>query len=97
MNGNLVIKNAAQLVTCSGFAAKKGKAMADLHVIEDGAVMIKEGVIESVGRTAEMEKQLKESRPSRFEFDIIDARGKAVLPGFVDSHTHLVFGGYRPE
>ena len=30
-------------------------------------------------------------------FTIIDAAGKAVLPGFVDSHTHLVFGGYRAE
>ena len=33
MNGNMLIKNAAELVTCSGFRAKKGKEMADLHII----------------------------------------------------------------
>jgi len=97
MNGNLMIKNAAQLVTCSGFAAKKGREMADLHIIDDGAVIIKEGVIEAAGPTAEVEKQFKKARADRSGFDIIDARGKAVLPGFIDSHTHLVFGGYRAE
>jgi len=97
MNGNLIIKNAAELVTCSGFAAKKGKDMADLHVIEDGAVLIKEGVIEAVGKTGDIEKRFKETGADHSDFDMIDARGKAVLPGFVDSHTHLVFGGYRAE
>jgi imidazolonepropionase len=97
MNGNLMIKNAAQLVTCSGFAAKKGREMAKLQVIEDGAVIIKEGIIEAAGRTADMEKQFKKGRADRSDFDMIDARGKAVLPGFVDSHTHLVFAGYRAE
>ena len=97
MNGNMIIKNAAELVTCSGFSAKKGKEMADLRIIEDGAVIIKEGVIETVGQNADIEKQFKKSGTDHSEFDIIDARGKAVLPGFVDSHTHLVFGGYRAE
>jgi imidazolonepropionase len=97
MNGNMLIKNAAELVTCSGFSAKKGKAMADLHIIEDGAVILKEGLIEAVGQTGDIEKQFKKSGADHSDFDIIDARGKAVLPGFVDSHTHLVFGGYRAE
>ena len=97
MNGNMLIKNASQLVTCSGFSAKKGKEMADLHIIEDGAVVIKEGVIEAVGQSGDIENQLKDNAADLFDFDIIDARGKAVLPGFVDSHTHLVFGGYRAE
>ena len=97
MNGNMIIKNAAELVTCSGFSAKKGEEMADLRIIEDGAVIIKEGVIEAVGQTGDIEKQFKKSGADHSDFDIIDARGKAVLPGFVDSHTHLVFGGYRAE
>ena len=97
MNGNMLIKNAAQLVTCSGFSAKKGKEMADLHIIEDGAVIIREGEIEAVGQSEDIENQFKKSGAGQSDFDIIDARGKAVLPGFVDSHTHLVFGGYRAE
>ena len=97
MNGNMLIKNAAEMVTCSGSSAKKGKEMADLHVIKNGAVIIKEGEIEAVGKTGDIEKQFKKSGADQSDFDIIDARGKAVLPGFVDSHTHLVFGGYRAE
>ena len=97
MNGNLIIKNAAELVTCSGFAAKKGTEMAELKIISDGTVLIKNGIIEAVGRSRDIEQQLKKSDVDQSDFDIIDARGKAVLPGFVDSHTHLVFGGYRAE
>jgi imidazolonepropionase len=97
MNGNMIIKNAAELVTCSGFKAKKGKEMADLHIIKDGAVIIKEGVIAAASKTADIEKQIKKIGADQSDFDIIDAQGKAVLPGFVDSHTHLVFGGYRAE
>ena len=97
MNGNMLIKNAAELVTCSGSSAKQGQEMADLHIIKDGAVIIKEGEIEAVGQTGDIEKQFKEIKAGHSDFDIIDARGKAVLPGFVDSHTHLVFGGYRAE
>ena len=93
----MVIKNANELVTCSGFAAKTGKDMADLHVIKDGAVIIKEGLIEAVGATADIENQFKQSGADHSEFDMIDARDKAVLPGLVDPHTHLVFGGYRAE
>ena len=97
MNGNLIIKNAAELVTCSGFKAKKGQEMADLQIISDGAVVIKEGTIAAVGKTKEIAKQYEKSGVALSDFDIIDARDKAVLPGFVDSHTHFVFGGYRAD
>jgi imidazolonepropionase len=66
--------------------------MADLMVIEDGAVVIKNGTIAAIGPSDEI---LAGFNPTGF--DAIDAKGKAVLPGFVDSHTHLPFGGYRPE
>ncbi len=97
MNGNLIIKNAAELVTCSGFAAKQGREMVDLKIIYDGAVLIKNGVIEATGQSEDIEKRFKKAGADQSDFDMIDARGKAVLPGFVDSHTHLVFGGYRAE
>jgi imidazolonepropionase len=92
MKNNMIIKNAFQIVTCSGFKAKRGKEMSELHVIEDGAVIIEDGIIKAVGKTDEVLKDIDESH-----YTIIDAKEKAVLPGFVDSHTHFVFGGYRAE
>ena len=97
MNGNLIIKNAAELVTCSGFKAKKGREMADLHIIEDGAVVVEEGKIAGVGQTDHVLNEINKTGTDLSTYEIIDAAGKAVLPGFVDSHTHFVFGGYRAE
>ncbi|WP_026476713.1 imidazolonepropionase [Alkaliphilus transvaalensis] len=90
--GNILIKSAAEVVTCSGFKAKGGAEMQDLKVIPNGSVVIEDGVIKAVGLTEEILKQYDESK-----YEVIDATGKAVLPGFVDSHTHFVFGGYRAE
>ncbi|GJQ60826.1 MAG: imidazolonepropionase [Candidatus Scalindua sp.] len=87
-----MIKNASQLVTCSGSRAKQGKAMADLHIIEDGALVVENGVITAVGKSSEVLSRFGQSG-----IESIDATAKAVLPGFVDSHTHFVFGGYRAE
>jgi imidazolonepropionase len=92
MTGNMIIKNASQLVTCSGFKPKCGKDMSDLKIINDGAVVIEKGIIKAVGKTIDILSEFDESK-----FTVIDAGGKAVLPGFVDSHTHFVFGGYRAE
>jgi imidazolonepropionase len=97
MNRNLIIKNASELVTCSGFSAKNGKEMSELGIIADGAVVIEQGKISRVGGTAEVVAELKTSGKDLSGFDTINASGKAVLPGFVDSHTHLVFGGYRAD
>jgi imidazolonepropionase len=97
MNGNLIIKNASELVTCSGFTAKRGRAMSDLGIIADGAVVIEKGRISRVGPTTEVMTEIETSGRDVSAFETIDASGKAVLPGFVDSHTHLVFGGDRAE
>ena len=92
MNGNLIVENAAQLVTCSGFAAKTGDQMSDLGILEKGAVVIEAGTVQFVGYTVDLPGTI-----NRDDFTIIDGTGKAVLPGFVDAHTHFIFGGYRPE
>lgn len=88
--GNIIIKNAAQIVTCSGFSTKKGKEMSNLSIIEDGFVVITNGIITYVGKD---DPHIENTA----DYQIIDATGKAVLPGFVDSHTHFIFGGYREE
>ena len=97
MNGNLIVKNASELVTCSGFAAKKGEEMNELHIVPAGAVAVREGIIAAVGTTDDVLAGLREAGSDLAEFEVIDAKNRSVLPGFIDSHTHLVFGGYRAE
>ena len=92
MNTNLMIIHAAALTTSRGSEAQAGKAMDALEVIPDGALRIEEGTIIAVGPTAEV---MAGGTPDGFT--VIDAGGKAVVPGFVDSHTHFIFGGYRAD
>lgn len=92
MKKNILIKNASEVVTCSGNRAKFGKEMSDIGVIENGSVVIEDGVIKAVGPTDEILKLYDEKN-----YEVIDATNKAVMPGFVDSHTHFVFGGYRAD
>ncbi len=90
--GNLLVKGATEVVTCSGFKAKSGTEMQDLKVIYNGAVVIEDGIIKAVGTTEDILKQYDET-----QYEVIDATGKSILPGFVDSHTHFIFGGFRAE
>ena len=85
------IRNAAELVTCRGAAPKRGAEMADIGLIKNGGVLIHDDVIFAVGTTEELDKLIDDS------YEIVDATGKTVMPGFVDSHTHFIFGGYRAE
>ena len=88
---NIIIKNAAQVVTCSGFEGKRGAEMSNLHVIENGTVIVTDGIISHVLKKGE-------AIPVDVSgYKEIDATGKALLPGFVDPHTHFVFGGHREE
>lgn len=88
---NLIVKKAAQVVTCSGFAGKRAKEMSDLHLIENGTVIVTDGIISHV---LEAETPIPVNQQ---DYTVIEASGKALLPGFVDPHTHFVFGGYREE
>lgn len=65
--------------------------MSNLNVIENGTVVVTDGVISHVLNEGEG-IPVDES-----QYRVIDATGKALLPGFVDPHTHFVFGGYREE
>lgn len=91
MMNSLIIKNAT-ISTPLGRSARKGGQMAHLHTIENGAVIVKDGIITYVGPMSDMPAV---ENPENYQ--VIDAAGRAVLPGFVDSHTHLIFGGYRPD
>ncbi len=89
---SLAVLHASQLITLSGPArARTGKELGNLGIIPDGGLLAADGKITQVGRTPEIENLC------RRETEVVDARGCAVLPGFVDAHTHLVFAGSRLE
>ncbi len=90
MRVDLLITNASELLTMADGpdGPLRGADLAAPGIVEDGAVAIRAGTIEAVGTTAEL--------TARCEPDhTIDAGGCVVLPGFVDPHTHLVFGRTR--
>lgn len=88
----ILIHNANQVVTVASFGdkVKRGRRQGEIFVIEKGSVLIKDEKIEWVGRAIDFNFGLYGD-----EVEIVDATGKVVLPGFVDSHTHLVFAGTR--
>jgi len=88
-----LIMHASELVTCSGFEGKFGvEAMNDIGVIKDGAVAMEDGKITHVGTTEAVLEQIDKD-----DYTLINATGQTVTPGFVDSHTHFIFGGDRAE
>ena len=86
---SLAVLHASQLITVAGPKRPRvGAELAELAVIRDGGMLIREGKIEIVGSSEEVAKNARDA-------EIIDAGGRVVLPGFVDAHTHLVFAGNR--
>jgi imidazolonepropionase len=87
----LLVRGARQLLTMRGPGGpRRGEAMQELGLIPDGAVLIRAGNIVSLGPSRRVEN-LSMARQARE----IDATGRVVAPGFVDSHTHLVCGPAR--
>lgn len=88
----LLIKNLSQIATPLGKKLIKGKDMNNIELIEDGAIYIEEGIIQLVGKTEDIIKKVDITKCK-----VIDGEGKTAVPGFVDSHTHFIFGGYRAD
>src|SRR3954463_11527885 len=86
---SLAVLHASQVVTLTGPKRPRiGAEMSELAIIREGGMLVRDGKIESVGLSDEMEKNVGDA-------EIVDARGRSVMPGFVDAHTHLVFAGNR--
>lgn len=92
MSSSLLITGASQLLTLRGRAPRRGKALSDLGILRNGALLIRDGVIAAVGARSKVEA-LPEARAA----EKIDVGGRVVLPGFVDSHTHLIHAASRVE
>jgi len=88
----LAIVNCAQVVTLAGPARPRvGPEMRRLGIVAPGGLLIRDGLIEQVGSTQEIEKFVDN------DCEVVDADGRIVLPGFVDAHTHPVFAGTRVD
>lgn len=87
--GEILIKNLASLATNTGNKGKGGKEMGNIVELLHPWVLIKDGIIHKIGGE-ELQDLAKDAK-------VLDGTGKTLLPGFVDPHTHLIFGGTREE
>jgi len=88
----LLITGASQLLTLRGRGPRRGADLSNLGIIKDGALLVRDGLIAAVGTRAKIE-----SLPESSAADKLDLGGRIALPGFVDSHTHLVHAASRAE
>jgi imidazolonepropionase len=92
LSNPLLITGALQLLTLRGRGPRRGSALANLGIIKDGALLVRGGKIAALGTRATMEALPEASAAER-----LDLGGRVVLPGFVDSHTHLIHAASRAE
>lgn len=86
----LAVLHASQLVTLAGpKRARVGSELGNLSIVSDGALLVRDGLIAATGASDMIGRQI----PA--DAEVVDATGCIILPGFVDAHTHLVFGGNR--
>jgi imidazolonepropionase len=85
-----LLTNCCEILTLRGPAPRRGRALADPRILRDGALLVREGRIAAIGPRRHIER-LPESRRARK----LDLHGRVVLPGFVDSHTHLIHASSR--
>ena len=71
---------------------RRGNSLSNLGLVKDGAILVRDGKIVAVGPRAQMERRAAAKFADKF-----DLGGRVVLPGFVDSHTHLIHAASRAE
>jgi imidazolonepropionase len=92
LSENLLITGASQLLTLRGSAPRRGNSLSNLGIVKDGALLVRDGKIAAVGTRAQVE-----TREDTRAAEKLDVGGRVVLPGFVDSHTHLIYAASRAE
>ena len=83
----MLIHSASQLLILSG-GPQRGRDLGKLNILDNGAILMRDEKIVAVGSTDE----LRASYPNE---PALDASGCVVMPGFVDPHTHVIWGGDR--
>jgi imidazolonepropionase len=92
-SADLVVRRIGVLATLAGPVPRVGAALADVGTIRDAALAASAGRIVYAGPEADLERNVSVAVGAL----ALDAAGGAVVPGFVDSHTHVVFAGDRDE
>ncbi len=92
LSGSLLITGASQVVTVRGRGPRRGAALSNLGIVKNGAVLVRDGRIATVGVCSKVE-----ALPEAGDAEKLDVEGRVVLPGFVDSHTHLIHAASRAE
>jgi imidazolonepropionase len=85
-----LITGCSQLLTLRGAAPRRGSSLGELGIIRDGALLVNDYRIIAVGPRRRVERMPKARRAEK-----LDLGGRVVLPGFVDSHTHLIHPASR--
>lgn len=92
MRETLAVVNCSQLVTLKGPRRPRvGAEMRELSIVEGGAMLVRDGLIERVGVREEIEPLMDA------DCEVFDASGRVLTPGFVDAHAHPVFAGDRAD
>ena len=91
----LLIKNIRQVLTLQGDPAPhRGRSMSDLGIIENGAILMRAERIVWLGPTRDLPRHELDAHAEVFDGTGLDL---VAMPGFVDSHTHPIFGGTRAD
>lgn len=88
-----LIEHADVVATCRGDAALSGPAQGAIAAIPNASVAARDGRIVAIGPAAEIARTVSLAPHAV----VVPGRGATVVPGFVDSHTHLVYGGDRRD
>lgn len=93
MSATLVLAHTRQLITCAGPAPRAGREQGAIDAIADGTVIAQGERIVYAGPSSAIPSDIRIDQDAL----VIDAREYAIVPGFVDAHTHALFAGDRRD
>lgn len=91
---SIIVENASQVLTMAGagWEPLTGEKLKKLRIRKNAAILISEGKIMEI-----VDQSKAESLKNNYNAVSVDARGMVVMPGLIDSHTHIVYAGTRED